>query len=114
MPAADYAPLDKAIENLKSYKWLVLTSANGVTAFFERLHNAGLDSRSLAEVKIAAIGSETAKSLTDYGITADLVPSAFKAEELAEALASELVVGDKILLARAKVAREVLPESLRA
>lgn len=42
------------------------------------------------------------------------MPPAFKAEELAETLSAEVQVGDKILLARAKVAREVLPESLRA
>ena len=114
VPPEDYTPLDKAIENIKTYKWLVLTSANGVTAFFDRLDNAGLDSRSLSELKIAAIGGETAKALKNYGITADIVPPAFKAEELAESLASELSVGDKVLLARARVAREVLPESLRA
>lgn len=114
LPAADYAPLDKAIEGLKSYKWLLFTSANGVAAFFDRLNKAGFDTRYLSSVKIAAIGSETANALTAYGITADLIPSAFKAEDLVAALASELVVGDKILLARAKVAREVLPESLRA
>lgn len=114
IPPEDYTPLDKAIENIKTYKWLILTSANGVTAFFNRLDNAGLDSRSLSDIKIAAIGSETAKALKNYGISADLVPPAFKAEELAETLSTEVQVGDKILLARAKVAREVLPESLRA
>ena len=114
IPPEDYTPLDKAIENIKTYKWLILTSANGVTSFFNRLDNAGLDSRSLSDIKIAAIGSETAKALKNYGISADLVPPAFKAEELAETLSAEVQVGDKILLARAKVAREVLPESLRA
>lgn len=111
IPPEDYTPLDKAIENIKTYKWLILTSANGVTSFFNRLDNAGLDSRSLYDIKIAAIGSETAKALKNYGISADLVPPAFKAEELAETLSAEVQVGDKILLARAKVAREVLPES---
>ena len=105
IPPEDYTPLDKAIENIKTYKWLILTSANGVTAFFNRLDNAGLDSRSLSDIKIAAIGSETAKALKNYGISADLVPPAFKAEELAETLSAEVQVGDKILLARAKVAR---------
>lgn len=114
IPPEDYTPLDKAIENIKTYKWLILTSANGVTSFFNRLDNAGLDSRSLSDIKISAIGSETAKALKNYGISADLVPPAFKAEELAETLSAEVQVGDKILLARAKVAREVLPESLRA
>lgn len=98
IPPEDYTPLDKAIENIKTYKWLILTSANGVTSFFNRLDNAGLDSRSLSDIKIAAIGSETAKALKNYGISADLVPPAFKAEELAETLSAEVQVGDKILL----------------
>lgn len=113
VPAADYAPLDQAIGELNAYKWLVFTSANGVDYFFQRLLQAGKDARALASVKLAAIGSATAQALADRGLTADLVPSAYKAEELAEALARQIAKGDKILIARAKVAREVLPESLR-
>lgn len=114
VPPSDYAPLQQAIAELDSYKWLVFTSTNGVEYFFKQLMAAGKDSRSLHQVKIAAIGSATAKALTAYGITADLIPSAYKAEELADALKEQITAGDKILLARAKVAREVLPESLRA
>lgn len=113
VPAADYAPLQQAISNIDSYKWLVLTSSNGVEYFFEQLTKAGKDSRSLYGVKIAAIGSATAKALVAHGITADLVPSAYKAEELADALQQNITSGDKVLIARAKVAREVLPERLR-
>ncbi len=113
VPAADYAPLDTAIAALDSYKWLVFTSANGVEYFFDRLLLAKKDARALAGVKIAAIGSATADALAKRGLVADLIPSAFKAEELAEALTGQIVAGDKILIARAKVAREVLPESLR-
>ncbi len=113
VPASDYAPLDVAISNISTYKWLVLTSANGVEYFFEHLRSAGKDARALANVKIAAIGSATAKALAAHGITADLIPSAYRAEELVEALHSQVEAGDKILLARAKVAREVLPEALR-
>ncbi len=113
VPANDYAPLDAAISNISTYKWLVLTSANGVEYFFEHLQSAGKDARALANIKIAAIGSATAKALAAHGITADLIPSAYRAEELVEALQSQVDAGDKILLARAKVAREVLPEALR-
>lgn len=113
VPAADYAPLQQAISNIDSYKWLVLTSSNGVEYFFEQLTKTGKDSRSLYGVKIAAIGSATAKALAAHGITADLVPSAYKAEELADALQQNITSGDKVLIARAKVAREVLPERLR-
>lgn len=113
VPPADYAPLDQAIAELSTYKWLVFTSANGVEYFFDRLKNAGKDARALAAAKIAAIGSATADALSKIGITADLIPSAYKAEELADALADQVQPGDKLLLARAKVAREVLPEALR-
>ena len=75
--------------------------------------HTGKDARALFGVKLAAIGSATAKALADHGLTADLIPSAYKAEELAEALVDKITAGDKILIARAKVAREVLPESLR-
>lgn len=114
VPPADFAPLDEAVANIADYKWLILTSANGVEYFFNRLEVAGKDARALAGVKIAAIGSATAASLKGFGIKADLIPSAYKAEELAEALEGEVKAGDKLLLARAKVAREVLPEKLRA
>lgn len=114
VPPADFAPLDKAIAEIDTYKWLILTSVNGVEYFFDRLLKAGKDSRALCGVKIAAIGSATAEALKGYGITADLIPSAYKAEELADALAADTEAGDKLLLARAKVARNVLPERLRA
>lgn len=114
VPPADFAPLDEAVANIADYKWLILTSANGVEYFFNRMEVAGKDARALAGVKIAAIGSATAAALKGFGIKADLIPSAYKAEELAEALEGEVKAGDKLLLARAKVAREVLPEKLRA
>ena len=114
VPPADFAPLDKAIAEIDTYKWLILTSVNGVEYFFNRLQKAGKDSRALWGIKIAAIGSATAEALKSYGITADLIPSAYKAEELADALAEDTKAGDKLLLARAKVARNVLPERLRA
>lgn len=114
VPPADFAPLDKAISEIDTYKWLILTSVNGVEYFFDRLLKAGKDSRALCGVKIAAIGSATAEALKGYGITADLIPSAYKAEELADALAADTKAGDKLLLARAKIARNVLPERLRA
>lgn len=114
VPPADFAPLDKAIAEIDTYKWLILTSVNGVEYFFNRLQKAGKDSRALWGIKIAAIGSATSEALKGYGITADLIPSAYKAEELADALAEDTKAGDKLLLARAKVARNVLPERLRA
>ncbi len=113
VPPADYSALDAAVANLAAYKWVVLTSANGVEYFFGRLKAAGRDARALCGLKFAAIGSATAKALEAHGITADLIPSAYKAEELADALAGQIEKGDGILIPRAKVAREVLPQRLR-
>jgi len=114
IPPADFAPLDKAINELATYNWLVFTSVNGVSFFYERLFKACKDSRALSHLKIAAIGSETAAALNTKGLYADIVPSAYKAEDLAKAMASQIKQGDKILLARAKIAREILPETLRS
>ena len=110
----DYAPLDKAIDNLAQYKWVLFTSANGVDLFFERLASHGKDARAFASCKIGAIGSATADTLDAYGIKADLVPATYKAEDLTEALLPRLHKGDKVLLARAAKARNVLPDALKA
>ena len=91
-----------------------ITSANGVDLFFDRLLQNGKDARAFAHNKIAAIGTATADMLTAYGLTADLIPASYKAEDLVDTLLPQLHKGSKVLLARAKEARNVLPDSLRA
>jgi uroporphyrinogen III methyltransferase/synthase len=97
------------------YDLICVTSANGVAGLFERLddgtHPPG-DARSLAGARIAAIGPATARALAERGIVADVVPERFLAESLVEAL-SELPVR-RALVARARAARDVLPDALRA
>lgn len=113
-PLADTSLLDKAAGSLASYDWLLFTSANGVDVFWQRLAALGLDSRALAACKVGAIGPATAQSLRQQGIVADLVPRRFVAESVVEALlATGPVTGKKILLPRAAVARDVLPDELR-
>ncbi len=111
-PPDDFAPFDQALTNLSQYHWLVFTSANGVAAFMDRLFGRGQDVRALGGAKIAAIGPATAESLRAYGLKADVVPPAFKAEVLLEALGPQVAPGSKMLLARAQIAREVLPQGL--
>ena len=110
----DFTPLDKAQNNLPSYDWVIFTSANGVDLFFDRLLKNGKDARAFANNKIAAIGSATADMLTAYGLTADLIPASYKAEDLVDTLLPQLHKGSKVLLARAKEARNVLPDALQA
>ena len=94
------------------YDLICLTSANGVERLFERLAAGGRDARSLARIRIAAIGAGTARSLAKHGITADVVPERFVAESLIEALSDFEV--KHALVATASGAREVLPDALRA
>lgn len=108
-----YAPLDQAIDILSTYDWVIFTSTNGVEYFFERLRSKGVDSRKFAQAKIAAIGVSTANKLREYGILADIVPVEFRAEGIIDALEGDITKGMKILIPRAKEAREILPEKLR-
>lgn len=111
-PSDNWESTDEGIAKLSEYNWVVFTSQNGVDAFFKRLYEKGLDTRALGHVKIAVIGPATDRQLLHYGLKADCVPPAYKAEDLAEAMKPLVKTGDKILLPRAKVARSVLPEML--
>ncbi len=95
------------------YDWLVLTSANGVAAFWDRLQANGLDSRSLASVRVAAIGPATAGALNRRSIRPNLVPELYTAEGVLAAF-GELgsVEGQRFLLARSDLARPTLAEGL--
>ena len=107
-----YVDLDNGIENIADYQWLIFTSANGVEYFFNRLQNQGKDSRAI-KAKVVAIGVATAKALRAQGIIADIVPVEFVAEGIVDAIKDMIKSGDKVLIPRAKVAREVLPQKLR-
>ena len=109
-PPADYGPLDRAIESLSTYQWVIFTSANGVQYVMRRLWDKGLDARAFATARLAAIGPATAAELERFGLRVDFVPTSF----VAEAIASELEVeaGARILLPRADLARIDLVEAL--
>ena len=113
LPAIAIQPVDFEVPPLERYGWLVFTSANGVHAFVERgLVPAGLDARALAGVRIAAIGPGTAAALAGRGVRADLLPERFVAESLLEAFPAPGPGGERVLLARADRARDVLPAGL--
>jgi uroporphyrinogen III methyltransferase/synthase len=113
-PPEDFGPLDGAILSLDSFDWLVFTSVNGVDAFLERLRHHGLDLRAIPrDAKVAAIGPATAGTLERVGLRVDVVPEEFRAEALIEAVAGQSLAGKQVLIPRAKVAREVLPDKLR-
>jgi len=112
-PVDSYEALDEDLERLSEYHWILFTSLHGVKYFFERLYEKGLDARSLNGPSIAAVGKATADLLLEYGVRADLLPSVFTGEGLAETLLDQGVEGRNILIPRAEKAREILPETLR-
>ncbi|HEV7217689.1 MAG: uroporphyrinogen-III synthase [Terriglobales bacterium] len=107
-----YKPLDRALRQLPSYDWLVLTSVNGVEAVWGRLRKLGLDGHKPTRLKIAAIGPATKRAIEDRGFKVNVVPKKYVAESVVESLRGH-VTGKRVLLARAKIARDVIPEELR-
>lgn len=106
-----FKPLDSALQNLDAYDWLILTSANGVEAMWERLAKLHLK-RDLRRLRIAAIGPATKKAIEQRGGKVDVVPKEYVAESVVRSLRRR-VKGKKVLLVRAKVARDVIPSELR-
>lgn len=109
------ALLQRALRELASYAMVVFTSANGVEQTFREVHGLGLDTRAFGGLRVAAIGSVTARRLAERGIVADVVAESFRAEALAEAIVEDFgePAGKRVLLPRALEAREILPEMLR-
>jgi len=114
VPPDDPAAAQQAVDRAGSYAWIVFTSANGVQAFFDILRARGDDAKALRNARIAAIGIKTSHALLESGHAADLVPQAYVAEDLAQALIAASKPSDRVLVFRAQEARDVLPQRLRA
>jgi len=124
-----FRPLDAALKNLDTYDWLILTSVNGVEAMWNRTEkviqrsvqksgpsgprSSGKSSRvPAAGLRIAAIGPATKKAIEQRGIKVDVMPKEYIAESVVRSL-KERVKGKRVLLVRARVARDVIPRELR-
>lgn len=114
VPPPDWAPVDHAISEIRTYDWIIFTSVNGVSRFMTRLFTRGLDSRCLAGRQLCCIGPRTAQELEKFGVKADVVPAEYQAEGVLATLSRQNVKNTRILIPRAEVARELLPEELRA
>ncbi|MFP5230452.1 MAG: uroporphyrinogen-III synthase [Acidobacteriota bacterium] len=113
VPPESYADLDRVLGNLSQYQWLIVTSANGAEALGERMRLLGVGPEVFPAVKVAAVGSGTARALGEMGLAVAVSPKEYVAESLVAALGDE-VRGERVLLARAAVARDVIPDALRA
>jgi uroporphyrinogen-III synthase len=108
-----YRPLDDALKNIRNYDWLILTSANGVEAMWERVRKLRITRRNLKHLQIAAIGPATKKAIVKHGLKVKMVPEEYVAESVVKGLRDK-VNGKRVVLIRAKVARDVIPEELRS
>ncbi len=108
-----YAPLDDALRNLDRYDWLILTSSNTLHAVSARCAQLGMNPANAKGLKVAAVGSATAEAARHDGFRVAVVPESYIAESLVDSLRDQ-VAGKRVLLARAAVARDVIPDALRA
>ena len=109
-PSDGGTALKDSVRNLAGYDWLVLTSTNGAARLLEALGPRRLPSR----LRVAAIGPATAGALAAAGLAVALLPERYVAEGLLEAFPPPGAAGGRVLLVRAAVARDVLPDGLRA
>ena len=113
-PATDPAPLRAAAAAADAFDWIVFSSANAAHAFMVAVHENGGDARSLKGPRLVAVGTATADRLRRYGIKVDMIPGEFRAEAVVAAIrAAGPVEGQRVLVPRADIAREVLTEQLR-
>lgn len=112
--AMDTPEFDRAMADIDSYTWIVLTSANGVECFFDKLKAMRKDIRDFKDVHFAVIGDGTKNALEGHGIYSDLIPTAYSSKDMAAAMVPHMKPTDKVLLLRAEEANAVLPDSLTA
>ena len=112
VPPETYAQLDAVLEVISGFDWLIVTSANGAAALAGRMQFLRMLPERLQHLQVAAIGPATAAALSRIGLKVSAMPEEYVAEALV-AMLREKVVGKRILLARAAVARDVIPEQLR-
>ncbi|HEY8477362.1 MAG TPA: uroporphyrinogen-III C-methyltransferase [Chloroflexota bacterium] len=112
-PVEDPSSLDAALRDLGSFDWVVFTSANGVEACWRRLVAMGMDARAFAGARLCALGPATAEALDRRGLRADWVPDEYVAEAVLAGLSERVRPGQRVLLPRADLARDVLVDGLR-
>jgi uroporphyrinogen III methyltransferase/synthase len=114
-PPTDLRAFAELVQDAHAYDWIVFTSPNGVTAFFDLFYKLYDDAREIGAARIAAIGPATAQRLKEFHMHVDLQPEEFVAESLAREFRKEGGIENlRVLLARAEKARDLLPKELTA
>jgi uroporphyrinogen-III synthase len=111
-PPRSYKSLDESLKLVGEYEWLILTSVNGVRAMFDRMALLNIPKRMLSHLNIAAVGPATRAAIEREGLKVAVTPKEYVAESIIESL-SDKIHGKRVLLCRAKIARDVIPNELR-
>jgi uroporphyrinogen-III synthase len=111
-PPASPEALDRVLRQISQYDWVIFTSANTVGALKAHGEQIGVAARE-AGAKVAAVGAATAEAARAAGWAVNLIPESYVAEGLVASFRNESMNGKRILLARAEVARDVIPDALR-
>jgi uroporphyrinogen-III synthase len=112
-PVNNFSALDEACLKIDHYDTLVLTSVNGAEILFERYNKLGLPVGDMGHLLVVAIGPATAAAIQSEGVSVSIVPEKYVAESVIEAMRPHMFKSSRVLLVRAKVARDVLPDELR-
>ncbi|MEW6455150.1 MAG: uroporphyrinogen-III C-methyltransferase [Acidobacteriota bacterium] len=114
LPPRNLKPLDNAMKRIKTFNWIVFTSINSFKFFIERFLKIKKDLRELYGIKIAAIGTATKEFIESFNLKVDFYPSEFTSEIfLKEFKKKEKIIGKKILLPRADIARDLIENELK-
>ncbi|WP_085550484.1 uroporphyrinogen-III synthase [Corynebacterium pollutisoli] len=118
-PPRNPAQMERAIKGIVEgrYQWVVFTSVNAVAAVWEKIVEFGLDARSFAGVRLAAVGTKTAQAISDLGMTPELLPAVTKQNaaglvEVFPEYVEDLDPVGRVLLPRADIATDVLVDGL--
>jgi len=113
VPVKSWKKIDSSIKNFELYDYIIFTSVNGVKYFFERIKKNKLDSRIFKNKTIITTGDKTAAELNKHGLHSDITPKKYTAEGIITSLKSHDLKNKNVLIPRAKVARNILPDTLR-
>lgn len=114
VPPASWVPVDEALKSLASFDWLILTSANGVRFFFDRMQEQGFGLQLLSQCNICAVGPKTSEALELLGILPGLIPDQFTGEGVVAAFQQIDLQGKRVLFPKADGARDLIPQQLRS
>jgi uroporphyrinogen-III synthase len=112
-PPVSFAPLDAVLRRIDAYDWLILTSANAAQALLDRAAELGIKLDQMVTMKVAAVGPGTAFAAEKGKLAVTVMPESYGAEELLASLGAQ-TAGQRVLLARAAIARDIIPDGLRA